>query len=99
MLWIPLVPSLATMVSKLLSLLAKNFDITMGTSSYFFSLFFLMSWMVLWMIPGLRVLITFIMYFLLGSFDLPNWGKYFNTMSLLAILWRLFQILCTENSL
>ena len=55
--------------------------------------------MVWKMIPGLRVLITLIMYFLLGSFDLVNWGKYFNTMSLLAILWRLFQILYTENSL
>ena len=51
------------------------------------------------MMPGLRVLITFIMYFLLGSFDLVNSGKYFNTMSLLAIFWRLFQILSTENSL
>ena len=90
---------MATMVSKLPSLSAKNLEITMDTSSYFFTLFFLMSWMVLWMIPGLRVLITFTMYVLLGSFDLVNWGKYFNTMSLLAIFWRLFQILCTENSL
>ena len=90
---------MATIVSKLFSLSAKNLEITMGTSSYFFTLLFLMTLMVFKVIPGLRVLITLIMYFLLGSFDLVKSGKYFNTMSLLAILWRLFQILCTENSL